>query len=142
MDRRATSDAAEKEKTRATSLWLLDLQLSGAPAVPFLHTRVTLSPVQLIVESDCVSLLFSERQAAIFSFFIRTQHRPQKKKFSTLLSSVAAAPLPRQRRRSVLVRAVEPPKADAKPGLELAKSGNSFAAVKDIEAIQEVLPHR
>jgi hypothetical protein len=65
------------------------------------------------------------------------QHRPQKK--NPLSSPAVAAPLAC---RSVLVRAVEPPKADAKPGLELAKSGNSFAAVKDIEAIQEILPHR
>ena len=32
--------------------------------------------------------------------------------------------------------------ADPAPGVALAKSGNSFPAVKDIEAIQEVLPHR
>ena len=74
-------------------------------------------------------------------FFIRSSSNIGLKKKIHLFSSSAAAPL--APRRLVLVRAVEPPKAaDAKPGLELAKSGNSFAAVKDIEAIQEILPLR
>lgn len=85
-----------------------------------------------------------KREARNFFFFSSFVLSAQnidlkKKKKSRATSSPASATAPR---RSVLVRAVEPPKADAKPGLELAKSGNSFAAVKDIEAIQEVLPHR
>lgn len=32
--------------------------------------------------------------------------------------------------------------AAAAPALETEKSGNSFAALKDIEAIQDILPHR
>lgn len=81
------------------------------------------------------AIIFSKKKEKTSSFV-----RPQKKKKSTSTSTSSSAPRPLQ--RSVLVRAVEPPKADAKPGLELAKSGNSFAAVKDIEAIQEILPHR
>ena len=79
---------------------------------------------------------FSKRERAFFLQFQSKKILDLEKKILPFLSSPAAP------RRSVLVRAVEPPKADAKPGLELAKSGNSFAAVKDIEAIQEILPHR
>lgn len=46
---------------------------------------------------------------------------------------------PRSRPRVPLPpRAVDP----GAPGLDLAKSGNAFAANMDIERIMEVLPHR
>ena len=32
--------------------------------------------------------------------------------------------------------------AESLPAIQTEKSGNSFTALKDIEAIQEILPHR
>ena len=57
------------------------------------------------------------------------------------LSTTPARPPRPAARRPAPPPAAGPPDADV-PGLALAKSGNSFEALKDIEAIQEVLPHR
>lgn len=60
---------------------------------------------------------------------------PPRSNHTPLSAAPAAA------RRPSVAAAAATTTADA-PGVALAKSGNSFAAVKDIEAIQEVLPHR
>jgi hypothetical protein len=72
--------------------------------------------------------LFLSAKKPVYAHPPRSNHTPHS-------AAPAAA-----RRPSVAVAAATTT-ADA-PGVALAKSGNSFAAVKDIEAIQEVLPHR
>lgn len=49
--------------------------------------------------------------------------------------------LPMVSRRSMIATRAEAEAAEA-PATQTEKSGNSFAALKDIEAIQEILPHR
>ena len=44
-------------------------------------------------------------------------------------------------RKSVVIPRAEA-ESESLPASETEKSGNSFAALKDIEAIQEILPHR